>query len=62
MLCPYCHSKNNSQVIATRKYDTCVIRIRKCADCDMVWHTEEILHRAYGINEGQPKPCVKAQH
>ena len=44
MRCPFCHSENN-QVIDTRKYDTCILRIRKCLnpECDMAWHTEELI-------------------
>ena len=42
MKCPFCKSDDN-QVIDTRKYDTCIIRVRRCLnpECDMAWHTEE---------------------
>jgi transcriptional regulator NrdR family protein len=41
MKCPFCHSEDN-RIIDTRKFDTCVIRVRLCLNCKMGWHTEEV--------------------
>lgn len=42
MLCPYCQSKKN-QIIDTRKYDTCDLRVHRCFNCSRSWDTEEII-------------------
>jgi transcriptional regulator NrdR family protein len=42
MKCPFCHSEDN-KVIDTRKFDTCVIRVRLCINCKVAWNTQEII-------------------
>jgi len=40
MKCPYCDSEKVG-VIDTRKYDTCISRIRFCYDCQKSFQTIE---------------------
>lgn len=42
MKCPYCDSIK-TEVIHTEKYDTCVIRVRKCTSCNKPFKTEETI-------------------
>jgi len=44
MKCPFCNS-DDCQVVDTRKYDTCILRIRKCLNpkCGLAWHTQEVI-------------------
>ena len=42
MKCPFCQSEDN-RVIDTRKFDTCIIRIRLCINCKVAWHTQETV-------------------
>jgi transcriptional regulator NrdR family protein len=42
MKCPYCESEK-TEVIHTEKYETCVIRYRKCVSCHMPFKTEETI-------------------
>ena len=43
MKCPYCKSED-VKVIDTRKYDTCVLRVRFCETCRCAFQTEEQIH------------------
>jgi transcriptional regulator NrdR family protein len=40
MKCPYCKSES-LRVIDTRKYDTCILRVRLCLACDSIIKTHE---------------------
>lgn len=40
MKCPYCGLKDDT-VILTQKYDTCIVRIRKCKVCMRIYQTYE---------------------
>ena len=38
--CPFCKSGNNG-VVDTRKFDTTIIRVRRCLSCEKVFRTHE---------------------
>jgi transcriptional regulator NrdR family protein len=40
MKCPKCKHKK-TKVLETEKYDTCVLRVRRCCKCGHVWDTDE---------------------
>jgi len=40
MKCPFCKSED-VRVIDTRKYDTCILRVRLCEKCHMSFQTAE---------------------
>lgn len=42
MKCPYCKSED-VKVVDTRKYDTCIIRVRFCEGCRTSFQTEELI-------------------
>lgn len=42
MKCPFCKSEDN-RVVNVRRFDTCNIRLRLCMECQMGWHTEELI-------------------
>ncbi len=54
MKCPFCKSENK-MVVDPRKYDTVIIRIRFCKDCNMGFKTNEIL-QANDFSKHQMKP------
>ena len=48
MNCIFC-DHHQTIVLSTEKYDSCVIRIRKCCRCGMAFRTFEEVHDETGV-------------
>jgi len=55
MNCPLCGNEK-SQVIDTRRYDTVVLRVRRCSSCLIVFHTSEEICPPYVVKTSENQP------
>lgn len=49
MKCPFCHS-DDIKVIDTRKFETCIRRVRLCLSCNQAFQTAEEIQLITPIN------------
>jgi len=50
MKCPFCQSSETS-VLRTYKYDSCIIRFRRCLNCDQSFKTAESYDKSLIIEQ-----------
>lgn len=56
MNCPWCGGP--TKVIDTEKYDSTIVRVRKCVDCGAAETTDEVPRRLASNREGPPRETL----